>query len=101
MVDSRFQLRKGGLAVASATLALVTLGGMMVGVTASGASRMTTKTGLAYARTQIAKYSGQAELPTVLPVKHIAASRERRSGMYRSRTPPTRWLAWVPPWPKR
>ncbi len=73
MVDSRFQLRKGGLAVASATLALVTLGGMMVGVTASGASRMTTKTGLAYARTQIAKYSGQAELPTVLPVKHIAS----------------------------
>jgi ribose transport system substrate-binding protein len=71
-MESTFRLKKGGLAVASATLALVTLGGSMVGVSASGASAMTEKAGLAYAQAQVAKYSGKVALPTVSPVKHIA-----------------------------
>jgi len=64
--------KKGSLAVASAALALGTLGTALVGVTSSGAASFTTKTGLAYAQAQVTKYSGKVALSAVPTVAHPA-----------------------------
>lgn len=64
------RLKKGRLALATSTATLLVLGASTIGVTSSGASNFNTKTGLAFAQTQVAKYSKKVHLSTVPTVKH-------------------------------
>ena len=56
-----------------ATASAVALGSMLIGVTSSGASGESQKAGLAFAKAQVAKYSGKVTLATVPTVKHPAS----------------------------
>jgi ribose transport system substrate-binding protein len=71
MATSR-RLNKGRLALVTSTAALMILSVATIGVTASGASKNKTKTGLAFAQAQVAKYSNRAGISSVPTVKHPA-----------------------------
>lgn len=62
----------GRLRAATGIVALVTVGASLVGFTASGAASLSAAKGLAYAKAEVAEFSGRASLPVVTPVKHPA-----------------------------
>ncbi len=64
--------KSGRLRLATGVVALVTVGASLAGLSAASAATMSAAKGLAYAKAQIADYSGRAALPTVTPVKHMA-----------------------------
>lgn len=64
--------RSGRLRAATAVVALATAGASLLGLSASSAATTSAAKGLAYAKAQIAKYSGRASLPVVAPIKHRA-----------------------------